>query len=439
MEVPIAENNVPSPQQATTPETTFHQTITALNELAQAHQLPNHRQEIVTPVKADQLERLLQNYDTEITKFLVNGFTFGFKIPYYGPRNPRQSHYSKPDTENIAILKQKIQKELDTNRVAGPFVDPPFPNLQISPFGLVPKKVPGEFRLIHNLSFPDNKSINDGIPREFCSVQYQNIDNAVALIKRFGKGCLLSKTDLENAFRIIPLSPADYELMGFVINNQYFYDRTLPQGLSHSCFLFEIFSTSLQWIAEQKLKIPGCAHILDDFLFVGPPNYQKCLADLNKFLDMAKVLGVPIKSEKTVLPCTTISFVGIEVDSVLMEKRLPSDKLEKIRKLLHSFKHKKKATLLELQSLIGLLNFACSVVTPGRPFLRRLIDLTIGLSAPHHRRRLNKEAKADLHAWSVFIEHFNGKSVFLPDQWITSDIFIQIYIQMQVTLDMEDF
>ena len=105
-----------------------------------------------------------------------------------------------------------------------------------------------------------------------------------------------------------------------------------------------------------------------------------------------------------------------------MEKRLPSDKLEKIRKLLKSFQHKKKATLVELQSLIGLLNFACSVVIPGRPFLRHLIDLTMGLRAPHHRRRLNKEARADLHAWSVFIEHFNGKSVFLPVRWLTPDI-----------------
>ena len=36
--------------------------------------------------------------------------------------------------------------------------------------------------------------------------------------------------------------------------------------------------------------------------------------------------------------------------------------------------------------------------------------------------RLIKEARADLHVWSVFIEHFIDKSVFLPDQWITSDI-----------------
>lgn len=135
---------------------------------------------------------------------------------------------------------------------------------------------------------------------------------------------------------------------------------------------------------------------------------------------MAKVLGIPIKKEKTVLPCTTLSFVDIEIDSILMGKRLPSDKLTKISNLLEEFKTRRKVTLVELQSLIGLLNFACSVVTPGRTFLRRLIDLTVGLKHPDHKRRLNKEARADLHAWSLFIQHFNGKSIFLSDVWLTS-------------------
>jgi hypothetical protein len=35
--------------------------------------------------------------------------------------------------------------------------------------------------------------------------------------------------------------------------------------------------------------------------------------------------------------------------------------------------------------------------------------------------KLNCEARADLHAWSVFIQSFNGKSVFLSNNWISSD------------------
>ena len=47
-------------------------------------------------------------------------------------------------------------------------------------------------------------------------------------------------------------------------------------------------------------------------------------------------------------------------------------------------KGRQKVTLRELQSLIGLLNFACLVVVPGTAFLRRLINLTIGVKRPHH-------------------------------------------------------
>jgi len=83
-------------------------------------------------------------------------------------------------------------------------------------------------------------------------------------------------------------------------------------------------------------------------------------------------------------------------------------------------KTRKKCSLQELQSIIGLLNFACAVVAPGRAFLRRLIDLTIGLKKPHHMRRLTLEARADIQAWSVFIENFNGKALIMDNVWTSS-------------------
>ena len=64
--------------------------------------------------------------------------------------------------------------------------------------------------------------------------------------------------------------------------------------------------------------------------------------------------------------------------------------------MISEFLGRKKVTLKEVQSLGGLLNFACSVIKPGRAFLRRLIDLTVGIRSPHHLIRLNKEVKEDL-------------------------------------------
>ncbi|XP_045198533.2 uncharacterized protein LOC123552851 [Mercenaria mercenaria] len=224
---------------------------------------------------------------------------------------------------------------------------------------------------------------------------------------------------------MVPVHPDDSELLGFQVQGLFYFDKTLPMGLSYSCALFERISTAIQWIAENKLNLRNCAHILDDFFFV-ETDYNQCLTGLHIFLDWAKYCGIPINPSKTVLPCTTITFVGIELDSVAMEMRLPEDKIIKIRTLLNHYQRRKKLTLQELQSLIGLLNFACAVIRPGRAFLRRLIDLTVGLKKSFHKRRLTLEARADLTAWSSFMNKFNGKSLFLEDRWYTSD-FLELY------------
>ena len=78
-----------------------------------------------------------------------------------------------------------------------------------SPLGVVPKKNPGEFRLIHHLSYPKGYSVNDGISSEYTSVSYATISDAIKQIKLAGPGCFLSKTDIKNAFRIIPIGPQD--------------------------------------------------------------------------------------------------------------------------------------------------------------------------------------------------------------------------------------
>lgn len=113
--------------------------------------------------------------------------------------------------------------------------------------------------------------------------------------------------------------------------------------------------------------------------------------------------------------------MGLEIDSIKMEARLPRDKLAKLHELLNFYKTRRKIKLRDLQSLLGLLNFCCKVVLPGRAFLRRLFDLTKGVLKPHHRITLSKEARRDLTAWHLFIDHFNGKHILLDQKWLTND------------------
>ena len=263
------------------------------------------------------------------------------------------------------------------------------------------------------------KVSNDGIGPEDTSVHYVTVADAIRLIKSNGKGCFLAKTDIKNAFRIIPIRPEDHYLLGMKWQGMYYYDRCLPMGAASSCKTFEIFSTAIQWIAQQKLLIDSILHLLDDYLLVSP-SYDTCAVRLKRFLDFCAFIGLPMAPEKTCGPSTTLCFAGIELDTIRFEARLPLEKLRKCADLISDFQKRKKITLREIQSLIGLLNFACSVIIPGRAFLRRLIDLTHGIRLSHHLIRLNRETKQDLNVWLSFLANYNGRSFFLEERWANS-------------------
>jgi hypothetical protein len=61
-------------------------------------------------------------------------------------------------------------KEIKLGRIAGPFHFPPFLTLRISPISVILKRSSSEYRLIHNLSFPEHGSFNDFIDKELCFI-----------------------------------------------------------------------------------------------------------------------------------------------------------------------------------------------------------------------------------------------------------------------------
>ena len=188
-------------------------------------------------------------------------------------------------------------------------------------------------------------------------------------------------------------------------------------GCSASCKIFEAVSSAVEWIAESKLGLK-ITHILDDFFLVESTE-ERAKQDLQTFLAMCQEIGIPMAPDKTFGPDQIMSFVGYEIDSLIQEVRLPQDKLEKCREQILSMLGKEKTTLKELQSVLGVLNFACGVVLPGRPFLRRLYDLTIGIRKPFFKIRLTRRAKQDLEVWLKFLEENNGRWLIPKHKLIT--------------------
>jgi hypothetical protein len=377
-----------------------------------------------TPLNINVFAKLLSGYDKTKSDRLIRGFKVGFIIPSSIEADPDKQGYVNHGSvqQQPHVTQLKLDKEISKHRIAGPFDSAPLSNMIISPIGLVPKKTSGEYRLIHDLSFPKGNSVNSHINPEDTCVEYELLDNCIEIIQSIGHGCLIAKTDLMDAFRIIPLSLASYRLLGFKWHDKYYYDRCLPFGCSSSCQTFESLSQAIQWILINKLSIRNTSHILDDFIFFGAPASTECRIYLHTFMAFAQQVGLPIKPSKTVLPTTRVELHGILVDTNILQVSLPDDKLLKAREMIDNMYRRKKVQLQPIQSLIGVLNFACRVIVPGRAFLRRLINLTLGVTNPSHFIRLNNEARRDLQAWKLFLDQFNGKRLCLPNRWASSNV-----------------
>lgn len=372
-----------------------------------------------SPIKTHILKAWLVSYPNQNeAKFLLEGFQFGFRIPFIGSRQGRQAKNHNSALRQPQVVLQKLTEEVRAGRVAGPFPTPPVPNLVVSPIGLVPKSSPGEFRLIFDLSFPKDSSVNSGIPEEFASVQYTPFDAVTELVKHEGQGSYLVKVDIKSAFRLLPISPEDFSLLGMHFAGKYFVDKCLPFGLSVSCALFESFSRFLEWCLRKTADSEQIIHYLDDFCGCARSKENATLL-LATILSTFAELGVPVATEKVEGPATTIKYLGLEVNTTTMQVRIPADKLSDLKQLISAFldKHNKKVSLREMQSLIGKLAFACRAVVPGRAFCRRLIDSTIGVRQPHHKIRISAAIREDLLVWDHFLDCFNGTTIILEDQW----------------------
>ena len=283
----------------------------------------------------------------------------------------------------------------------------------------MPKKDPGKFRLIHNLSYPFACSVNAFIPRDFSAVQYELLDQCLDIVASVGPGCLMAKADLADAYRILKVAQHDYRFLGFTFKDKFYFDKVLPMGLSSSCAQFEQFSSAIQWVLTSKLHVRLMSHILDDFMFFGAPGSTQCAVSLQAFTSLADSIGLPIKHAKTVHPTTSAELHGILVDSTTMMVSIPPDKLLKATSLIGSMYRCKSVTLQRVQSLAGLLHFFLRAIPAGRPFLRRLYDLMSGKRGAHRHINLTAEARKDLAVWRCFLTHFSGSKLIKRISWTT--------------------
>jgi ribonuclease HI len=386
--------------------------------------VPNYigyRIQVPSNINVDFLKMALQNYsDKEIIQFL----TFGWPINYTACSIPKcKGTNHKGAIQFEAAIDKYLAQELEWGATIGPFTSNPLVGeLVISPLNSVPKKDSTDRRVILDLSFPRGRSVNDGIPKgeyqgEEIELSYPKVDDLAEQIKDIGLGCKLYKRDLKKAYRQIPIDPGDVHFLGYSWKGNIFIDRNAPMGLRTSALMCQRMTSAVAYLHRQSGYT--CINYVDDLAGVALPDEA-----FQAFKNLGQIImqtGLIEASEKACKPSTKMIFLGIEFDTEKMQCRIPETKLIEVKKLVASWDGKKCAKKVELQSLIGSLQFVAKCVRPGRVFIGRMLQILSTLKCQHHKFKIKSEFRKDLSWWRRFLEIYNGVSLIPDTIWSKPD------------------
>ena len=201
-------------------------------------------------------------------------------------------------------------------------------------------------------------------------VIYPKVDDFIQIIKQKGRNCLLFKKDLKRAFRQIPLDPSSYNLAAFTWKKHIFSDTKLTMGLTSASCLCQRLTIA---IAVIMFKIGILVlNYSDDFASAETREraefaYQTLGAILEKH-------GIEKSKEKACPLSTIMTFVGILFNTKTLTIEITPERLAEIRLLIIFRLNKSKATLKEVQSLLGKLYFVAACVRSSRIFISRLLQ-----------------------------------------------------------------
>ena len=361
------------------------------------------------------LDFLLQDYvDWEVVEFLKYGWPAN-RVP--GVPNPTVNNVNhKSASEFSTDIDKYITKELRLGAVMGPFRDIPFSGARIgvSPLSTRAKKESIERRVILDLSYPDGKSVNDYTPKDtYLGLQidltYPSVDDLARHIAQVGRKTYVWKKDLSRAFRQYPLDPGDYELFGYIWRGYYFFDMVLVMGHRVAPYIAQRISNALRYIMQQMQY--HMLNYVDDF--VGAEIKDIATKAYNAFGDLLRNLGVSESLAKSVEPTQIIQFLGVTFRVHTMTMEVSESRLLELNQELTDWNNKSVFLRVELEQLIGKLQFITACVRPGRIFLSRLLNALRGCQRGV-KYSVSSEMRKDIEWWKTYMPKYNGVSIMWP-------------------------
>ena len=201
-------------------------------------------------------------------------------------------------------------------------------------------------------------------------LNYPSVDNIIDRLIQLGPGSMLFKIDIIRAFCHLKVDPEDIDLLGLK-QTSYFIDESVPFGYRHGSIFFEKVTDSIRFIMKNH-GFPDLYNYVDDLIYCGTPS---TIFQAYEMLSSLLVqLGLQISPKKLVPPSTSVTCLGILIDTETRTMSVPSEKLHHISELCHQWQNKITCTKQQLQSLLGSLLYISKCVKPARAFLNRMLQ-----------------------------------------------------------------
>lgn len=165
---------------------------------------------------------------------------------------------------------------------------------------------------------------------------------------------------------------------------------------------------------------------VDDFLIIAP-THAECQEALELLLKLLTQLGFTVSAKKIVLPCQSLTFLGLLLESNVdnaggMRVTVPEDKLRKAEAIAADMVSRDTVTKQQLQRAVGYFNHLAQAVFSARVYLRRLITaLTIPTPNHHSSIPVTRDMRMDFDWWQRYARDHNGTAIIIekpvPATW----------------------
>ena len=351
---------------------------------------------------------------------MLEGVKFAWPINFQGNFVPVSTYKNHPSARRRPeTLRQYVRKELQHDAILGPFKVNPFNSFcVISPLLCVPKRDSDEIRMVHDLSFPESKSVNSGIPSDtYLQDEYQlrlpGISRLVEFIIQKGEGCKIFKRDLKRAFRQIPVDPNDIPLLGFQVDSEFYFHSVLPFGRRSCVMCCQRTTKTVVFILEQEDILVDV--YIDDFF--GAEEANKADYAFERIKEIFLQLGLLAAQDKDVAPAYVMLCLGILVNSLDMTLSVPDFRIAELHAELNRWSTLEKVAKREVQSMLRKLSYVAACITPGRAFMSSLISFLSHFKDRKERLPVSDRIREDISWWKLFLRDCNGVSI-MPGQSI---------------------